>query len=335
MKKKRILSAFTLLELMIALTLLAVIILAIFSFDMISREIFRSSERKSRVVNELAFVLDHIQKTIWMGEGNVITPAIELDDVGGNLVLRVRNTTAPYIGNYTFSEDQHQIIFEKAGRSYTISTRFYSQNVPNNFQIEEDDEGGGIVIKNLNLMYNPLAAYDPRRNPKVSSPYVYMYPYTQTGEGEIILESDTFEDGGDIPDRCTCDALAFPGISPHVKISSVPQEVKSLALIISEKTSGRVHWIVYDIDPADAEASEGFGFSATEGTNDPLIGVSGFDPFCPTNPGDQETYIFHVYALTLEPTLGGSLDRNGLVAVMQDKILKEAEIRGTYTRLGP
>lgn len=161
-------------ELVIGIVLMSVVILAVFSFEIVSREIFRSSERNSVVVGETAFVLDHIQKTVWDGEGDaIISPALILTGAG-DYVLRVKNTTA-WLGNYTFDFTNHQVVFEK-GVSSPLTSRLYNDE-DNPFEINLDD--GGVRISNFTLMYNPLAGHNFRNNPKVNTKGIYFYPYGQ------------------------------------------------------------------------------------------------------------------------------------------------------------
>jgi prepilin-type N-terminal cleavage/methylation domain-containing protein len=52
----------TLVELILAAALVGVIILAAFSLDTTAHRFFTSSDRKARVLNEMMFVMEHIQK---------------------------------------------------------------------------------------------------------------------------------------------------------------------------------------------------------------------------------------------------------------------------------
>jgi hypothetical protein len=65
----------TLAELIIAISLLAVIILGASSFDLGSRQMLRASERKTQILNEATLILDHVSKNALLGIGDVDNPA--------------------------------------------------------------------------------------------------------------------------------------------------------------------------------------------------------------------------------------------------------------------
>ncbi len=68
----------TLIELLIAVSLLSVVILAAATFDIASRNFLRASQRKAEVVNDATLVLDHMHKNILSAIGDIhnftITP---------------------------------------------------------------------------------------------------------------------------------------------------------------------------------------------------------------------------------------------------------------------
>lgn len=170
------LTGFTLVELVIGMVLMGVIVLAVFSFEVVSKEFFRSAERKSVVSDDSSFVLDHIQKTVWLGGGDSLNPAIIVVD-GANPILQVRDTAQNYIGNYTFSFDSWQVVFEKGGVSYTLTNRLYNDMATPFGMVKEEE---GVRIDNFTLVYNPAAAYHSRNNPRVNVRGIYFYPYGQT-----------------------------------------------------------------------------------------------------------------------------------------------------------
>lgn len=66
----------SLMELIIAISLLIVIVLGAASFDIGSRQMLRASETKTQVLNEATLVLDHISKSALLGIGDADNPAI-------------------------------------------------------------------------------------------------------------------------------------------------------------------------------------------------------------------------------------------------------------------
>ncbi len=71
-------SAVTLIELMISVVLFSVIILGIVSFDAASRRFLRSTERRTKVVNEAMFIFDHLSKSLSIALGHITDPGIEV-----------------------------------------------------------------------------------------------------------------------------------------------------------------------------------------------------------------------------------------------------------------
>ncbi|UCD15873.1 MAG: prepilin-type N-terminal cleavage/methylation domain-containing protein [Candidatus Omnitrophota bacterium] len=173
---------FTLIELVIGIVLMGVIILAVFSFDIVSREIFRSAERKAIIQKESMFVLDHIQKYVWQGGGNATAPALILEE-GENPGLRIRNVTGDFIGGYIFDFTNNEVIFNDGTGDYYLTNRFYNDTTAPNpadrhpFEISIED--GGVRINNFTLMYNPSGIHHYRNNPKVNVKAIYFYPYAQ------------------------------------------------------------------------------------------------------------------------------------------------------------
>lgn len=74
--------ASTLLELIISLSLLSVIVLAAGAFQVASNRFFVSSERRANVLNEVAMVMEHMQKAAMECNSTGANPYIEPSDGG-------------------------------------------------------------------------------------------------------------------------------------------------------------------------------------------------------------------------------------------------------------
>lgn len=171
----------TLAELMIAITLLAVVILAAGAFDIASKGFLRSSDRKAKVINELSYVTDHLQRIILLATGDANDPGIIAS--GTNLTLRLdispvtflpRNTPT-YADDawvrYRISGDEIQFCsnFNNGAGSCsvtweTITNRFVN---PGSFGFNLTADGV-IEVSNLSLRYDPSAAVEFRNNPEIT-----------------------------------------------------------------------------------------------------------------------------------------------------------------------
>lgn len=165
----------TLVELLIAISLLAVIILGVAAFDLISRELFITSERKTQVLNELTYCLDHLHRKTFEGNGDLANPAITWD--GSSATVQVNKAGVPF-ANYTFDNSTHTVTFTGAGASYPLSSRFI--NATGSFEVRQEE--GGLLVNNLTFRYQPAAAMDFEDNPQVSITEMFFFSPGQTFE---------------------------------------------------------------------------------------------------------------------------------------------------------
>lgn len=155
------------------------------------------------------------------------------------------------------------------------------------------------------------------------------------------LTSPAFTDGSTVPKQYTEDGN---NLSPPLKWFDVPEGAAELALIVDDPDAPQedpfVHWVVYKI-PADAEGIPA-GVprdeqlvtppGAEQGLNDfPRSSLGYRGPAPPKNHGPHH-YRFHLYALDEPLVLGPGVSREALVSAMQNHIITEAELVGTYER---
>ena len=127
----------------------------------------------------------------------------------------------------------------------------------------------------------------------------------------VEISSPAFNDGDNIPKKYGCSYNGGKNISIPINFSNVPDNAKSLALIIDDpdakSVAGKiwVHWILTDIPPdtkASKEVKNGkVGIGKTGRNSD---GKKNYSGMCP--PNGTHTYNIKAYALDSEikKTLG-------------------------------
>jgi Raf kinase inhibitor-like YbhB/YbcL family protein len=158
----------------------------------------------------------------------------------------------------------------------------------------------------------------------------------------LVLKSDTFIDGGEIPRRCTCEGA---DLSPALLWENLPEGTETLVLIVDDpdapdpKAPRMVwdHWILYNIPPDCGGLPEGVQSGdlppgAGEGINS--WGRTGYGGPCP--PIGRHRYFHCLYALdTRLPEALGEVGKDHLLVAMDEHILARAELVGTYEKAAP
>ena len=151
----------------------------------------------------------------------------------------------------------------------------------------------------------------------------------------LSLTSTAFQEGERIPANYTCEGK---DISPQLEWNGVPEESKSLALIMDDPDApGGVftHWAIFNLPPdshglpeAISSASQ-LSSGALQGRND--FSKIGYGGPCPP-PGHPHRYRFNLYALDRYLNLGAGVSKKQLLEAMQGHILEQARLTGTYQR---
>lgn len=153
----------------------------------------------------------------------------------------------------------------------------------------------------------------------------------------LVLKSDAFDDGGDIPAKYTC---AGADISPGISWEGVPPETESLVLIIDDPdapdpASPRMvwdHWVLYNLPPTLTGLPEGVTTDQLppgcgQGLNS--WGRTGYGGPCPRV--GRHRYFHQLYALdTRLPAELGTPTKDHLRLAMEDHILASAVLVGTF-----
>jgi hypothetical protein len=148
----------------------------------------------------------------------------------------------------------------------------------------------------------------------------------------LTLKSPTFEDKESIPDKYTCEG---ENVNPPLEIYNVPEETKSLALIVDDPdaTGGGTfdHWIIWNIKPQVSKIEEGkLPEGAVEGVNN--FGNINYGGPCPPQGNSPHRYMFKLYALDKEIEIAPGSSKDELESAMDDHIIESTTLTGYYGR---
>lgn len=156
---------------------------------------------------------------------------------------------------------------------------------------------------------------------------------TSETRADLSLSSPAFGDGETIPTLYTCDGR---DISPPLQWRGVPEEARSLALVVDDPDAPAgtwVHWVVYNIPPdtarlAEDTASEDLPAGAREGVNS--WGRTGYGGPCP--PSGEHRYLHKLYALDEVLSDLGNPTKVELERALMGHFIERARLIGIYER---
>lgn len=156
---------------------------------------------------------------------------------------------------------------------------------------------------------------------------------------DLQFTSFPFAPSESIPSEYTCEGA---DVSPSLEWTHVPDETKSLALIVDDPDApGQTftHWVLFNLPgdvmllPRGVDVNTKFSdasLTPLEGTND--FGDVGYGGPCPP-PGDgPHRYFFRLYALDTGLDLGRGASKTQVTDAMDGHVLDETDLVGTYER---
>ena len=149
---------------------------------------------------------------------------------------------------------------------------------------------------------------------------------TAAEDAVMKISSPSFEHQKTIPKKFTCQG---EDVNPALHIQDIPQNAKSLALIVDDPDAPGgtwVHWVVFDI-PVTTEIKENT-IPGKQGHND--FGRNDWGGPCP--PSGTHRYFFKVYALDTVLNLREGITKQVLEAAMKGHAVAQAELIGLYTK---
>lgn len=150
----------------------------------------------------------------------------------------------------------------------------------------------------------------------------------------MAITSTAFQEGESIPRQYSCDGL---DMSPELSWSGVPEGTLSFVIILDDPDApGGTwnHWVIFNIPADTRELGEAvpktsqLDSGALQGRNSFVrIGYGG-----PCPPSGEHRYYFTIYALDITLDLSAGASKTQVLNAMQDHILAQAVIMGTYRR---
>lgn len=152
---------------------------------------------------------------------------------------------------------------------------------------------------------------------------------------KLTVSSQVFKEEERIPAKYTCEGQ---DVSPPLAWSEPPARTKSLVLIVDDPDAPLgifTHWVLFNLPPDIRELSEGVPTQAKlpngalHGRNDFM--TVGYRGPCPP-PGTPHRYRFTLYALNKDLDLSAGVTRQQVLGAMQEHILVQGQLIGTYQR---
>jgi Raf kinase inhibitor-like YbhB/YbcL family protein len=141
------------------------------------------------------------------------------------------------------------------------------------------------------------------------------------------LTSSAFNQGDPLPRHF---AKEHGNVSPPLTFSAVPEQAKSLVLIMNDPDAPRgtfTHWVVFNIPADTTELSENqLPAGAVQGKND--YGDVGYGG--PRPPSGTHRYFFHAYALDNLLDLPSGASAGDVERAMETHALENAELMGRF-----
>ncbi|GHO85199.1 YbhB/YbcL family Raf kinase inhibitor-like protein [Dictyobacter formicarum] len=145
------------------------------------------------------------------------------------------------------------------------------------------------------------------------------------------ISSIAFGNNTRIPVKYTCNGQ---DINPPLQFVGVPQDAKSLVLIVDDPDAPMgtwVHWVVYNIEPSVKQVNEK---SVPQGGIEAKtsVGKPSYSGPCP--PSGTHRYFFKVYALdtTLVFERRDQVDKRLVEEKMKGHVIDQAEMIGLYSQ---
>lgn len=147
---------------------------------------------------------------------------------------------------------------------------------------------------------------------------------------DLRLRSPAFSGHESIPERYTSEG---EDVSPPLEWEGVPEGTRGFAVVCHDPDAplvdGFTHWVAYGIDAGVGSLEEATE-AVTHGVNS--AGNQGYNGPAPPPGHGPHHYYFWLYALDQDLELEPGLDRRALHERIEDHVIEQARLIGTYRR---
>jgi len=154
-------------------------------------------------------------------------------------------------------------------------------------------------------------------------------PATKSKPLPMQITSPSFSNNGNIPAEFTCSGS---NLNPQLNFANIPENTKSLALIMDDPDAPNgtwIHWVIFNISPKTTVVNKNSAPNgAIQGANS--WGTSNYGGPCP--PSGTHRYFFKLYALDNTLSLSSSASKANIESAMQGHILSQATLIGKYAK---
>jgi len=143
------------------------------------------------------------------------------------------------------------------------------------------------------------------------------------------ISSAAFENNSFIPSKYTCEGQE---INPPLEFRDVPEDTKSLVLIVDDPDAPMKTWVHWTIWNIDAKTTQILQNSCPKGAVEGItsFGRTGYGGPCP--PSGTHRYFFKLFALDKMLDLSPNSHVRDIESTIEGHIIRKAELIGLYKK---
>jgi Raf kinase inhibitor-like YbhB/YbcL family protein len=143
------------------------------------------------------------------------------------------------------------------------------------------------------------------------------------------ISSAAFENNSFIPSKYTCEGQE---INPPLEFRDVPEDTKSLLLIVDDPDAPMKTWVHWTIWNIDAKTTQVLQNSCPKGAVEGItsFGRTGYGGPCP--PSGTHRYFFKLFALDKMLDLSPNSHVRDIEGTIEGHIIRKAELIGLYKK---